>query len=47
MSKHPVVMYKWPKMPTTHTEKIFSVSTTRLHESFEGLNNFLAQSAGE
>jgi len=35
-----------PKTPTENEKNFFSISTTRLAESVEGLNSSLAQSPG-
>jgi len=35
------------RQPYTHIKSFFSIETERLVESVDGLNSFLAQSAGE
>jgi len=46
MQKHPHLWYV-PENPKPKTKKCFSIPTRRLAESEDGLNSFLAQSAGE
>jgi len=48
MKMIPPVVTSSPREPQTQNEKMFfSISTSRLAESIDGLNSFLAQSAGE
>jgi len=45
--KHPHLWRSHPKTPHRKGKIFFSISTTRLAESVEGLNSSVAQSSGE
>ena len=45
--KHPHLWRSHRKTPTENEKSFFSISTTRLSESVEGLNSSLAQLPGE
>jgi len=45
--KHALIVMSPPENPTKTKKCFFSISTTRLAESVEGLNSSLAQSPGE
>jgi len=47
MHEHTAIMQTSTKKTTSKSKNFFSLQTTRLSPSLEGLNNSLAQSAGE